>query len=63
VRILVSEDKQMKVMLNVSADQYTHIQVNGRFTDNEKRCFEWFSKWTVMGTSSRTGRLMLVDTE
>jgi len=47
----------VKVMLTLSADQNTHIQLNGGITAHRKRSFEWSSNWTVTKTSPRTGRL------
>jgi len=41
-------------MLAVSADQNTHILVNGRATDYGGRSFEWYPNWMVTKTSYRT---------
>jgi len=41
-------------MLTVSADQNTHILVNGRIPDHRKRSFEWTSKWTVNACMCRS---------
>jgi len=47
----------MKVMLTVSADQNTHLLVNGRITNHRKRSFEWSSNWKFKESSSPTGWL------
>ena len=47
----------MKVMLTVSADQSTHILLNGRIAGHGKRSFAWSQKWAVKATFSRTGWL------
>jgi len=45
-----------------SDDQNRAIPVKEILREHGKRSFEWSSNWTVKKTSSRTARLMLVDT-